>query len=63
MCFSTKTPNLTPTPGPEATPVAPVVNGSDASANNAIKSKAQGVSALKIPLNVPAAGNGLQIQQ
>jgi hypothetical protein len=61
MCFSK--PNITKTDAPEATPVAPVVNGSDASANNAFKSKAAGVNALKIPLNVPSAGNGLQVPQ
>jgi len=62
MCFA-KSPSLASAPSPEATPVAPVVNGSDASAANAVKSKAQGVNSLKIPLNVPAAGNGLQIPQ
>lgn len=63
MCFSAKTPNLTPAPAPEATPVAPTVNGSDASANNLNKSKAMGVNSLKIPLNVPPVGSGLQIPQ
>jgi hypothetical protein len=63
MCFTPKTPSLQSAPAPEATPTAPVVNGSDASGNNIVKSKAQGVNSLKIPLNVTPAGNGLQIPQ